>query len=163
TVYDPVPLEALRAGDDIEVSGFFDSSGQIRATRIARLSELSDIELKGFVKDLDEAAGTFRLGDLVVDLRSAFTEGLPPGSLKNGVFVDVGADHPPIGNVLAANVVELEDPNLMADPGDALKVEGFVTAIVSATEFVVNGSQRVQITPETHFEHGVQADLAVDA
>jgi uncharacterized protein DUF5666 len=163
TVFDPVPFEALRPGDDVEVSGFFDSTGRIRATRVVKQAELSDIELKGYVQDLDPSAQTFRLGDLVVEFADAFIQGAPSGGLQNGLFVDIGADEPATGDVIRASSIDVEDPSLMADPGDALKVEGYVTAIVSPTEFVVDGSQRVRLTSETHYEHGTQLDLAIDA
>jgi hypothetical protein len=163
TVFDPVPFDQLQAGDDIEVSGFFDSAGRIRATRVARQTALSDIELKGYVQGLDAAAQTFRLGKLVVDYGSAFVDGAPAGGLADGLFVDIGADAPAVAGTIVATSIDVEDPNLVADPGDALKVEGFVTAIVSATEFVVDGSQHVEVTPATHYEHGTLTDLVLDA
>jgi hypothetical protein len=162
-VLDPLPLADLEPGDDVEVSGFRDASGRIRATRVARKLEDVEIEIKGVVTDLDRATSRFAIGALIVDFAGALIEGAPPGGLENGLLVEVEAEEPPTDDLLVAIGVEIVDPSLAGDAGDGLKVEGFVTAIVSSTELIVNDGQRVTITSETRFVNGGPADLVLDA
>jgi hypothetical protein len=163
TVFDPVPLAELERDDHVEVSGFLDASARIRATRVARKLEDLEIELKGFIEDLDSSASTFRLGGVTVDFAGAIVEGAPTGGLANGLFVEIEGEDRPSGGVLTAVGVEVLDPSLMAEAGDGLEVEGFVTEILSPSDFVLNGGQRVRLTPDTRFEGGSAADLALDA
>jgi hypothetical protein len=162
TVFDPVPLAELAPDDDVEVSGFLDASGRIRATRVERKLEDVEIELKGFIQELDASRATFRIGGVLVDFSDAIIEGAPTTGLAGGLFVEVEAEERPVGGVLAAIGVEVLDPTLMAEVGDGLEVQGFVTAITSATDFVLNGAQRVRITADTRFEGGGASDLALD-
>jgi len=163
TVFDPTPLSQLVQNEYIEVGGFFDASGRIRATRVARKFQNLEIAVKGYVVGLDAQAGTFQLGGLTVDFHSAIITGAPQGGLQNGLLVEVGADVPPVGSVLSATDVDVKNPSAIADEGDGLKVEGFVTQISSPTVLEVNRNQRVQLTPKTRFEHGSPGDLVLDA
>jgi hypothetical protein len=160
TVFDPEPLADLQPGDDVEVSGFLDANGDIRATRVERIFEDVEIELKGYIQSLDLEASTFGINDLIVDFAEAIIEA--PSGLRNGLFVELEGDGPPEGNVLTAAGVEELDPTLMAEVGDGIKVEGFVTNVVSPTEVIVT-NQRVQITPNTRFEGGSRSDLVLNA
>lgn len=57
----------------------------------------------------------------------------------------------------------VEIPPPLGEAGDGLDVEGFVSEIVTADEFVLNTAQRVRITPETRFKGGTRADLVPNA
>lgn len=160
TVFDPVPLDRLAVGDVVQLSGFLDAQGRIRATRVERRPVGVEIEVKGTIHDLDAAASTFRINALLVAFAGALVEGAPDG-LRDGLFVDVEGEGPPVGGIFTAIGVDVLDPTLMADPGDGLKVEGFVTEVVSDSEFVVNG-QRVRIDAATRFENGDASDVALD-
>lgn len=161
TVFDPVARDRLAAGEIVRVSGFPDAQGRVRATRVERRPPDDEIEVKGTIRALDRAARRFRLESLIVDFADALIEGAPDG-LQDGLFVEVEGDGPPVGGVLTALGVDVIDPALMADPGDGVKVEGFVTAIVSDDEIVVSG-QRVRIDADTRFENGRRDDLVLDA
>ena len=162
TVFDPA-LDQLAPGDYLEIGGFFDASGRIRATRVARPQFKREIAVKGFVDQLDVVARTFRLEDLTVDFGNAVVTGAPPAGLRDGLLVEAAADVPSVGGVLSATDVEVKDPSSQFDEGDGLKVEGFVTAIQSSTDLVVNGSQAVRISDATRFVNGARADLVLDA
>jgi hypothetical protein len=161
TVFEPTPLAELAAGDDVEVSGYPDADGRVRATRVARKEEDVEIEIKGTVADLDRDARTFRFGALVVDYTDAILEGLPPEGLTDGLFVEVEGEGPPVDDVLIA--VGIEVPASEVADGDNLEVAGFVTSVLSADEFVVNANQRVRLTPDTVFERGTRADVVPNA
>ncbi|TFH25634.1 MAG: hypothetical protein E4H03_00190 [Myxococcales bacterium] len=163
TVFDGTTLATLVAGEDVEVSGFYDADGSVRATRVERKLVGVEIEIKGTVSSLDLVAETFRFGLLTIDYSGALLEGLPPGGIVDGLFVEVEAAAPAAADLLTASGVETLDQILMADIGDAAAVEGFITAIVSADEFVVNATQQVIITPDTRFEGGDLGDVVLNA
>jgi hypothetical protein len=162
TVFDQVTLGSLTAGDSVEVFGFRDGDLSIHATRVQKLSELTEIELTGPIADLDETAMTFTIGLLTVDYSDALVE-LTGGPLANGLLVEVEASEQPVDDVLVVDGVESVDSELMAEPGASIGVEGFVTQVVGPDEFVVNSSQHVVTTPATRFEGGTAADLALNA
>lgn len=161
TVFDPLALASLAPGDVVLVDGFLDAQGRIRATRVELRTTDIELEVKGFIEDLDPVNGTFRINALLVGFADALIEHAPDG-LQNGLFVEIDADDPPVDGLLTATGVDVVDPVLMADPGDGLKVEGFVTRIVSDTEFVVGAGQVVRFDGRTRFENGGPADLTVD-
>lgn len=162
TVFEPTPLADLRVGETVDVGGFLDARGAIGATRISRKFEDLEIELRGFVTDLDAAAQTFRIGDLLVDFSGASIEDPPPGGLADGLFVEIEAAVPPADDLFHAVGVTVLDPALPVEEGDGVEVQGFVTAIVSETELVVGVAQRVRLTGDTRFEGGSRSDLAVN-
>ena len=106
---------------------------------------------RGFIEDLDtEESSRSGSSGLVVDFSGALIESAPAsGACERTLRRDREAEDRPVGGVFVAVGVEVIDPTLMADEGDGLGVEGFVTQITSATEFVVNGAQRVRITSGT--------------
>lgn len=161
TVFDPLALAALAPGDVVLVDGFLDAQGRIRATRVELRTTDIELEVKGFIEDLDLAKSTFRINALLVGFADALIERAPDG-LRNGLFVEIDADDPPVDGLLTATSVDVIDPVLMADPGDGLKVEGFVTRILSATEFVVGAGQIVRFDGRTRFENGGPDDLGID-
>jgi hypothetical protein len=163
TVFDQTTINTLAAGDLVEVFGFRDADASIRATRVERLSSIDEIELTGAVSNLDEAAMTFEIGLLRVDYGGALLENLPAGGLADGLLVDVETDAVPVADLMIATGIEAVDTGLTADPGDSVDIEGFVTEISTADEFVVNGTQRVITTTATSFEGGTPSDLVANA
>lgn len=161
TVFDPRALAALAPGDVVLVDGFLDAQGRVRATRVELRTSDIELEVKGFIQDLDPEAKTFRINALLVGFADALIERAPDG-LQNGLFVEIDADDPPVDGLLTATGVDVIDPVLMADPGDGVKVEGFVTRIVSETEFVVGAGQIVRFDRRTRFENGGPENLAID-
>jgi hypothetical protein len=162
TVFDPAPLGQLATDDVVLVDGFLDAQGRVRATRVERRTSDLELELKGFVADLDPGAQTFRINALRIAYADAVIQGAPDG-LANGLFVEVDLDEPPVAGRATATDIDVLDPALMADSGDGLKVEGFVTQVVSPTEFVVGAGQRVRTDGATRFENGSAADVVIDA
>jgi hypothetical protein len=161
TVFEPAAFADLEPGDDVEVSGFLDAEQRVRATRVQRKVDGVEIEIKGLVAALDRAAETFAIGALVVDFSGAVLEGLPPDGLRDGLFVEVEAEEPPAGGVLTAIGVEL--PSAELEAGDGLELSGFVSAVLSPDELVVNATQRVRLTADTVFEGGERSDVVPNA
>src|SRR5262249_29961301 len=141
----------------------FDASNDIRATRVASQLQKLEIAVKGFVQQLDATARTFHLEALTVDFSAALIMGAPPDGLHDGLLVEAAAAAPPVGGVLSATDVDVKSAGADVDEGDGLKVEGFVTRILSPIDLLVNGNQAVRLTPATRFVHGSASDLVLDA
>ncbi len=148
----------LAVGDEVEVSGYRDAAGAIRATRVEQHDAGDDFEVKGVVSGLDPVAKTFLLGSLVVNYAGAVLEDFGSDTLGNGDFVEVEGDF--AGGVLVADKVERED-DISGDAGDESEVEGYITRFVSLADFDVAGV-RVTTNAGTEFEGGTAADLALD-
>lgn len=151
-------LGDLQVGDIVEVSGYHDSTGAVRATRIAIRSVAGNSEVKGEVSSLDTGALTFRIGGLVVNYAGAMLEDFGTDTLSNGDFVEARGSF--AVNTLTATTVQLEDSQ-SGEVGDDNEVEGYITRFVSATNFDVAG---VTVTTDgnTEFEGGTSADLALN-
>jgi hypothetical protein len=163
TVFDGVALATLEVGDVIEVSGFIDGDGNLRATRIELEGEGEGFELEGTIAELDVNVETFRIGGQLIDYSGAEIENAPPSGLANDLFVGVEAEGAPVAGVLLATEVEVKGTDFGGDEGEEVEIEGLVTRVISATEFVLNQTRRVRITTRTEFENGSAADIVVDA
>ena len=163
TVFDQTTLATLAPGDVVEVFGVRDADTSIRATRVERKVDFEEFELTGTVANLDAAAETFEIGLLTVDFSGALIEGAPPEGLSNGLVVEVETGERPVGDLMIARGIEVPDPELLFEDGDGVDVNGFVTEIVSPTQFVLNGDHPVKITNKTRFENGTAADLVLNA
>lgn len=163
---DDVPgraIEGLAAGDFIEVSGYVDSSGRIVATRIELEDGSDDLEVTGLVSNLDAAAFTFEINDLVVDYSQATLEDFDGGAISEGDLVEAEGDQLGGNGELIALRVERKGGVFDDDLDDdaEVEIEGLVTRFVSATDFDVSGVP-VTTTSGTEFENGTAADLALD-
>ena len=162
TVFDGTTLQTLAVGDVIEVSGFVDGEGNVRATRVELENEADGVEIKGLIAELDADAQTFRIGGQLVDYSTAEIKNAPPAGLSNDLFVEVHAHGGPTGGVLVADEVDVKGTDFGGDEGEEVEIEGLVTRVNSATEFVLNQTRRVRIDSRTEFENGSAADIAVD-
>ena len=157
-------LDSIAEGERVEVHGFPDDSGAIRATRIEKRSGSSeDFEVTGFISNLNAAAvpPTFDLAvtpTAPVGFHVTLAPGVSlPAGLKNGSQVEVKSAGPAsaLGEIVASSV-RLEDGNL-GEANLKAEVEGLVTS-GNAASFQV-GSQTVVTTAATVFAHGTAADV----
>jgi len=150
----------FQLNDMVEVHGFADDQGGLRATRVLRKAQ-GEFESKGFVTGL--AATSFGLsptpgGTAVLTVN--FTAGSLPAGTVNGSFVEVKSNLAPAGTVITASVIHLEDK--LGEVGDKAEVEGIVTSGTLAN-FVVNGRQVVTTSTSTVFEGGLSTDVVLGA
>ena len=154
----------LVVGNIVEVSGFADAEGGVRATRIDKTQDafMPGIQLKveGTITNLDEEQQTFMLNTLRVDFSTAQLLNPPGGQLRNGQVVEVKSLPNVVDVVLFADSVEVKAVGVQGDPGEAVELQGIITRVISADTFEVNG-QPVRITPDTVFEGGAADDIAV--
>jgi hypothetical protein len=136
----------LSNGDFVEVSGYFDSNGDIIATMV-KLEDLDpgQYQVKGIVSSLiTSSPKNFKINNLTV-----YYSGNPLG-IADGVLVKViGTLYDPDADELIADEVEVEDTQ--ASPGKELSLEGIVTQFTSQSNFEVNG-QPVLTNDQTQFE-----------
>ncbi len=159
---DTYDFNSIGANDVVEVSGYLDDTGAIRATFIEKIGDaatLLDYEVTGFVANLDSGLKTFMINGLNVDY-SAIVNNLPPGIPADDLFVEVGGRLSAGGDLLA-DKIELGD-ELDGEDGDDFEIMGYVTEIISDTdiiEFKV-GNQVVQVDPDiVLFVDGASGDI----
>jgi hypothetical protein len=142
--------------DYVEVSGYVVSDGVISATRVERLGS-SESGIFGTVSDL--GAQTFKIGpDLTVNFSGAELSDFPNNQIANGLYVEVEGIFDTSSGVLTADSVEYA--RISVDDVDEIEIEGFVTDVVSATEFVINDVP-VQIDVLTEFEGGSADEIVL--
>jgi hypothetical protein len=163
TVFDQVTLATLAPGDVVEVFGVRDADLSIRATRVERKQGVTEFEVTGTIQNVDTVEQTFAIGLLTVDFSDAVVENAPPTGLTDGLLVEVETEEAPVDDAVSAVGVEVIDPNLGFEEGDDAEFLGFVTEIVSPSEFVLNTTQRVLVTDSTRFENGTRDDLVLNA
>jgi hypothetical protein len=154
-------LGSVSVGERVRVHGHATATGHFRATRVEKEAGSSeDFEVKGFVSDLDRAAGKFTL-KVTPDAASSYAVTLGagasiPAGVVNGSYVEVRAVAAPAAGVLTATAVQLEDAKL-GEAQAEIEVEGIVTS-GSSVQFVIEG-QVVAPSATTRWENGVPADL----
>ncbi|MBC7963655.1 MAG: hypothetical protein H7Y05_12005 [Steroidobacteraceae bacterium] len=151
---------ALKVGDTVEVHGFADDTGRLRATRVAKKA-IDDFDTKGIVTGFVAGAPSFGLSTpgrataLTVTIGTAV---LPVG-ITNGSLVEVKTlTVPAIGaTTITASTIRLEDK--LGAENEKVEVEGLVSSGTVA-DFVING-QKVTTNASTVFEGGLKADFVL--
>lgn len=154
----------LRVNNVVEVSGFADNAGRIRADFVSPASRPANkFEAKGYVSGL--SGNSFRLGPLpggfgatvAVSYDPAAISGLP-GGLENGMYVQVfTSDRESVGGVITAiGIVKIAARTEFPD-GAAVDLAGLVTTPWDGSgndlSFAVEG-KRVQWNDTTEFDGG---------
>jgi hypothetical protein len=155
-------LADLIAGTPVEVSGFRDGGGQVRATRVERTAAVpATIEVKGTISNVNNGASTFTLGALSVDFAGAQRINFPAAGLSNGLLVEVKSASLPSAGVLTATSVEVLSGGLGQVSGE-VRLEGIMSGLAGSApnfSFSVNG-QNVTANAATAYDSGTSANLA---
>ena len=144
-------FETIAFKNNVEISGFRDSNGDIQATRVELkdivFDENSIVEVKGVITDL---SGTdFNLAGLAglkVDASEAALDDLPDG-LLNEKLVEVEGTFDIASNTIKAISVEAED-NSVADT-DEFELEGLISGYVDKDTIFNIGDIRVDASNAT--------------
>ncbi|MEA3230621.1 MAG: DUF5666 domain-containing protein [Thermodesulfobacteriota bacterium] len=161
TKFKGTTFDAINRNDVVEVSGFRDNTGAIRATFLEKIGAFTDsviVEVNGFVKDLDTDLQTFKINDLTVDYSLADTSGFPGGVPAGGLQVEVEGTLDATGGEMLATKIEPGD-ELGAEDADEIEVIGFVTNFVTISEFTL-GNQVVVVEKGAEIVDGEIADIA---
>lgn len=144
---DGASFAGLRANDVVEVSGFVDDIGVVRATRIRLVGVFpanSDAELRGLVSNLDknpDGSGDFSIGTILIHyVASTDFSDLTRESLANGSFIEAKGTLRIAGDELDADEIELETQGLGSGSIDDAEIEGFVSNFISNGSFEVSGT-----------------------
>jgi Domain of unknown function (DUF5666) len=162
TVYENVSgINALVAGDAVEVSGLFNANdASFAATRIEKRTAFRKVELRGSISNV--TATTFVVGpSLVVNYSAAELRDVPPGGFANGMFVEVKATAAPVNNTLQATRISVEGSDLANTNIPFALLEG-VTAKVTASGFEM-GNQPIVTNAQTVFTGASLGALPVGA
>ena len=155
TVFADTDYLSLAAGQVVEVSGYFDATGKLVATRIeAVLGAGTVVELHGKVSGFN-SVDRFMLGKIGVTFTGTTVFEDLPGSVANGQLVEV------TGTLLApasisARRIELEEDQL-SYTGE-ISLEGIVTDFAGLNSFLVSG-QRVDASGAAFSPAGLSATL----
>ncbi len=152
-------LAGLNVGDVVEVSGFFNATGEIVSTYLESKSPGGEFEVEGIVSNLDDNTSTFDVGSLIIDYSGATLEDFDGTALADGLQVEVEGSSFGGSGELIATKVELEDDD--HDENDEVEIEGLITRFTSVSDFDVFGVA-VTTTSGTEYENGAASDLAVD-
>lgn len=161
TKFKETAFDTIAKDDVVEISGYLDDTGAIRATFLGKTGDITTIleyEVTGFVVNLDTDLKTFEINDLTVDYSLADTNDLPGGVPADGLLVEVEGPLDAAGGELIATKIELGD-ELDTDNADQIEVMGFVTDLVSVFEFNI-GRQVVVTDDNTVYVDGTAADIA---
>ena len=147
---DTFGFDSIALSDVVEVSGYLDDTGAIRATFIEKIDDILEYGVTGFVESLDDPTpNTFMINGLTVDYSLIHPDDLPD-NFNNDLFVEVEGELDDTSGELIATAIELAD-ELGGEDGDELEIMGFVTEIISdidIIEFKV-GNQVVHVDPDS--------------
>ena len=162
-------IDAIAAGNVVEISGFGVGRGNIVASRIEVKAVThtpgNEIEVKGVVSNLDSGSMTFTIGGLTVDYSAATLDDI--STMEDGLYVEVKATDYTAGSfTLAATKVEREDDGEIGHRGDdedEFEIKGMLTAAYDDTSktFGIN-NQMILVDGNTELEHITLADLVAD-
>ncbi len=158
----PADLTGLKTGDQIEVSGMTDATGNLVATRISRAAASEALQVVSSVSGLNTTAHTFMINGLTVDFSTATGSGVATGHPANGDEVVVS------GTVFDSTAIKLTalTVNLLSNPGSAtnggrVELEGLINTVVSTSSFTI-GTTSVMTTAATVFKGGSASSLVAN-
>jgi hypothetical protein len=174
-VGDAAVFASLNLNEIVEVSGFVDSAGRIRASYIAMvpcsmmmgMCTTSEFEVKGYVSGLSPS--DFRLGLLSGGIGTTVTVSYPQpmgAGLDNGMYVQIVTSDPqPVSGVITATGIQKLTPRTEFPNNAMADLEGLVTAPPSGSgnilSFAVEGKP-VQTDGATQYVGGAAANLQPD-
>lgn len=162
---DTASISELTSNNVVEVSGFRDENGAIRATYIEKKANSTDgpveVELKGTITAVDATAQTITIGTQVVYIANASLIGFSTPAV-NDFILAIGNYSVSGDKVLSATVVELKSSVLDTKDQDIAEMEGIVTEIGVPTGELKLDGQIVHFDQlSTVFNGGLPTDLAV--
>ena len=141
TVFSGTDYDSLAMDNIVEVSGFFDGTGALLATRLEKTGQLtlglSGVEMRGTVRAFN-GTDTFLLDGITVmfDGSTDLSE-IPGGVIDDGQFVEVtGTLETP--TFITALRIELESEGF-DDDEDRVSIQGLVTDFTGIGNFMVSG------------------------
>jgi hypothetical protein len=147
----------LQPGDRLQVSGFRDADGNLRATWVSRESGSGELQLTGFVAAA--SATSVRVAGLDIAIANADLGGASAASLAPGQLVRVVLEAPPANGAAVARKLRIIDTRI-PDALSKLQLQGIVAQWDASTGRFKLFGQQVQVNATTQFVDGSVADLA---
>ena len=134
TAYEGFTYADIAQGNLIEVSGFEDRSGTLRASYIELKSTISNessiVEIKGLI---NIAGADITVQGITINVDAVNLDGLQSGSL-----VEVKGTYD--SNTITITATEIEaESNDLSDDADKVELEGLITRYGSNSDFDING------------------------
>ena len=132
TSYDTIDVD-----DVVVVSGYRNFDGSIRATFIEKTGNFSagsQVEVTGFITNLDTGLETFEIQDLTVNYSTIAGE-LPEGIPADNLLVEVQGTLDTPDGVLNATDIELAD-ELAGEEVEEFEIMGYVTEVISENDII---------------------------
>jgi hypothetical protein len=163
---------SIRPGDVVEVSGFADDAGRIRATYIGGISpSVRPYEVKGFISGL--SGNTFRLGPLpggqgatvAVSFGASAVSALPGGPVEGMYALVTTSDRAPSGGAIAADGIARIAARTEFSEKAPVELEGLVTTAPGSSgrvlSFAVEG-KRIQTGESTDFSGRLPEEIRLN-
>jgi hypothetical protein len=154
TIFDsaisPKNITGLAVGNNILVSGSLTIDGNVSATRIDVISA-NQIQLSGFIRELDESDSSFKLNQQQVKFAAAQLVNVDNNRLQNGMLVSVTGALDDSKQLHATRITTI-NPHLPHSIKKA-DVEGFITRFASTADFDVAGTSIIT-NAQTRYENG---------
>ncbi len=139
TVFRDASAASLVPGNLLEVSGAIAPDGVIFASYLRRKADTpapgASVDLKGIVRNLNPAAGTFTVSALTVDYRLAVVSGFSGPDPEEGRLAEVS------GRLIAPDLLEASrvafENELGRDDVETVEIEGFITQFSFADRFTL--------------------------
>ncbi len=166
TVFINGALNTLTAGTVAEVSGFRNANDDIVATFIENKGAPASVnayEVIGNVRNLNSAAMTFQIDDLLVSYASANLNDFDGGIPSEGQLVEVKDELKAyIANSFSLTATKVEPQARLGggNAGDNIEIESIVTQVNSPSSFVIAGIT-VTTTNSTLYLFGSADQIAV--
>ncbi|KPF68744.1 hypothetical protein IP84_08985 [beta proteobacterium AAP99] len=151
---------SLRLGDRVQISGFRERAGVIRATWIGVLSAVNAIELTAPITAV--GAGSIQAAGLTIDTRAAQLVDVPAGGLAAGQWARIVLSGPPVAGTATATRVRVLSGSFLPSVIN-VQLQGLVDDYnAGAGTFEIN-DRPVRLTASTRFVDGTRANLADNA
>jgi hypothetical protein len=146
TSYDTIDVD-----DVVVVSGYRNFDGSIRATFVEKTGDFSagsQVEVTGFITNLDPGLETFEIQDLTVNY-STIAGDLPEGIPADNLLVEVQGTLDTPDGVLNATDIELAD-ELAGEEVEEFEIMGYVTEVISENDIIKFkiGNQEVHVNSD---------------
>ncbi len=161
-------FDTIADQDNIEISGFFNASGTLLASRVELKDDVfeynkSIVEIKGDIAGLTGSTFTLNgLPSLTIELDPNVNLDDLPNGLVNGIRVEVKGTFDGTGTITATKVASKE---IHVDDSEEFELEGYITDFDSASgNFKINGIP-VNTSSATFSPSGITLanDLQVEA
>jgi hypothetical protein len=153
TEFENTSIDLIALDNVLEISGFVDSDGFIRAAFVEKTSDVilpeTEVELKGTISNVDSVQETFQINQLSIDYSLADISSLPGGLPSDGQLAEVKGKLD--GNaVLIAGIIVPVNVLGMGDSATA-EIQGIVSSFASVSDFNLGGVA-IQTDVATAFE-----------